>query len=62
MNKIYRMPNGRKYRFAEGQVPAGAVLIEKKKPVEEKAEKKPAPKKKAKAVKPSNKARAVKTK
>jgi len=53
MNKVYRMPNGRKYRFADGQVPEGAVLIEKKKP-----EKKPA----NKAKKPANKARKAATK
>ena len=42
MNKVYRMPNGRKYRFADGQVPEGAVLIEKKKKKPEKKTKKPA--------------------
>ena len=57
MNKVYRMPNGRKYRFADGQVPEGAVLIEKKKKPEEKA-KKPA----NKAKKPANKARKAATK
>ncbi len=51
MNKVYRMPNGRKYRFKEKDVPAGAVLIEKKKPEE-----------KAKAKKPANKARKAATK
>ena len=56
MNKVYRMPNGRKYRFKEKDVPAGAVLIEKKKP-EEKA-KKPV----NKAKKPANKARKAATK
>lgn len=54
MNKVYRMPNGRKYRFKEKDVPADAVLIEKKKP-EEKA-------KKPKAKKPANKARKAATK
>ena len=54
MNKVYRMPNGWKYRFKEKDVPAGAVLIEKKKP-EEKA-------KKPKAKKPANKARKAATK
>lgn len=53
MNKVYRMPNGRKYRFKEKDVPAGAVLIEKK--PEEKA-------KKPKAKKPANKARKAATK
>lgn len=50
MNKVYRMPNGRKYRFADGQVPEGAVLIEKKKKPEKKAKK------------PANKARKAATK
>ena len=57
MNKVYRMPNGRKYRFKEKDVPVGAVLIEKEKPVDEKA-KKPA----NKAKKPANKARKAATK
>ena len=29
MLRIYRMPNGRTYRFEEGQQPAAAVLVER---------------------------------
>lgn len=46
MLRIYRMPNGNLYQFEDGDVPAGAELVEEKK-----AETK------TKAVKPANKAR-----
>ena len=45
MLKVYRMPNGRTFQFDDKDVPAGAVLVEKKKE---------APKNKA--VRPKNKA------
>lgn len=52
MLKIYEMPNGKKYRFKEGEAPAGAVLVGQK-----------AVEPSNKAVKPANKARkAVKKK
>lgn len=47
MLKIYRMPNGHLYQFEDGDVPAGAVLVEAEKKAETKT----------KAVKPANKAR-----
>ena len=54
MLKVYKMPNGRKYRFEEGNAPAGAILISAEtKPTE--PAKKEAPAKKA--TKPANKAR-----
>ena len=48
MIRVYKMPNGKKYRFEETDAPAEAVLVEK-------AKAKPVPQKKAK--KPVNKAR-----
>lgn len=39
MNKVYRMPNGKLYRFAEGEVPAGAEPVEKAVKAENKAKK-----------------------
>lgn len=55
MLKVYMMPNGRKYRFAEKDVPSGAVPVE--------AVKEKAVEPSNKAVKPANKARkAVKKK
>lgn len=66
--KVYIMPDGRKYQFADDQVPEGAVLASKKK-AEKKPEKKPekkieekkaAPKNKAK--KPANKSKKAATK
>ena len=52
MLKVYMMPNGKKYRFREGDVPAGAVPVVKEKAVEPSN----------KAVKPKNKARKAATK
>lgn len=49
----YKMPNGRTYQFAEGDVPAGAVPVAVKAAPEVKAVKKPS----NKAVKPQNKTR-----
>ena len=46
MLKVYRMPNGKKYRFKEGEVPEGAVLVGQK-----------AVEPSNKAVKPANKSR-----
>lgn len=65
--KIYIMPNGRKYQFADDKVPKGAVLVEKKKPVpalkpEKKAEKKEEPAKANKAKKTANKSKKAATK
>lgn len=56
MNKVYRMPNGRLYRFSNGEVPAGAVPVEKATPVETAKPVEP------KAKKPANKARKAATK
>ena len=54
MVKIYRMPNGKKYRFREDEVPAGAVLVEAEQKTVEPSDK---------TRKPANKARkAVKKK
>ena len=56
--KIYVMPDGRKYQFADDKVPEGAVLIGKKaekKPEKKVEEKKAEPKNKAK--KPANKSK-----
>lgn len=54
MIKIYRMPNGKKYRFRENEAPAEAVLVETEKKAVEPSEK---------TRKPANKARkAVKKK
>ena len=58
--KIYVMPNGKKYRFADKDVPAEAVLFEpkaKETPVEPKAKEVP-----NKAKKPVNKAKKAATK
>ncbi len=68
MLKVYKMPNGHKYRFDDSNVPPGAVLVSPKpkkaeKPAKtEKTEKKAAPKKSNKAKKPSNKAKKAATK
>lgn len=65
MLRVYKMPNGHKYRFDDSNVPEGAVLVspKPKKPAKpEKAEKKAAPKKSNKAKKPSNKAKKAETK
>lgn len=51
MIKVYRMPNGHKYRFEETDAPAGAVLVTKR-PAEKAAVKKP-----NKAKKSANKAK-----
>lgn len=59
MLKVYKMPNGRKYRFDDGDVPEGAVLVS---PKPEKPKKKAAPKKSNKAKTPSNKAKKAETK
>lgn len=32
MLRVYRMPNGRKYRYEEGEAQAGAVLVGRSKP------------------------------
>ena len=56
---IYVMPNGRKYRFSDDEVPAGAVKVEKKAKKQPEPEKKPA--KKA-AAKPKNKAKTASNK
>ena len=53
MIKIYKMPNGKLYRYDEAKAPKEAVLFETDKKVEEKAEKPAEPKKKEAA----NKAR-----
>ena len=58
--KIYIMPDGRKYQFADDKVPEGAVLAKKKKPEKKIEEKKAAPKNKAK--KPANKSKKVEKK
>ena len=57
--KIYIMPDGKKYQFADDKVPEGAVLAKKKKP-EKIEEKKAEPKNKAK--KPANKSKKVEKK
>ena len=64
MLRIYKMPNGRKYRFDDADVPAGAVLVGPK-PEEPAPKKKPAKKaaeKPNKAKKTSNKAKKAETK
>lgn len=62
--KIYIMPDGKKYQFADDKVPEGAVLAKKKKPEKKPEkkieEKKAAPKNKAK--KPANKSKKAATK
>ena len=65
--KVYIMPDGRKYQFADDKVPEGAVLAKKKaekkpeqKPEKIIEEKKAAPKNKAK--KPANKSKKAATK
>ena len=62
--KVYRMPNGRTYRFADKEVPPGAVLVEKK--AEKKEEETPVETKAkttaTKARKTVNKAKKVETK
>lgn len=58
--KVYIMPDGRKYQFADDKVPEGAVLAHPKKKVEKVEEKKAAPKNKAK--KPANKSKKAATK
>lgn len=62
--KVYRMPNGRRYRFADDKVPPGAILEEKK--VEKKEEETPVETKTKttanKAKKPANKAKKAETK
>lgn len=62
--KVYIMPDGRKYQFADDKVPEGAVLASKKKtekkPEKKIEEKKAAPKNKAK--KPANKSKKAATK
>lgn len=58
MLKVYRMPNGHKYKFEENLAPAGAVLIEKKTKEPETKTKKTA----NKAKKTSNKSKKVETK
>ena len=39
MIKVYKMPNGKLYRFNEGEAPAGAVPVEKAVKAENKAKK-----------------------
>ena len=54
MLKVYKMPNGRRYRFDDSDVPEGAVLVgEKPKAPAKKA----TPKKSNKAKSPANKAK-----
>ena len=62
--KVYKMPNGRKYRFDEDNVPEGAELVKKPKTIEPKVEPKaePKPKTSAKKVEPKNKAKKADTK
>lgn len=66
MLRVYKMPNGRKYRFDDSEVPQGAVLVEKKqkpKPKEtakEETGEKAAEKKPNKAKKPANKSKSKK--
>lgn len=61
--KVYRMPNGRTYRFADKDVPPGAVLVEKAKKKEEKTPVETKAKTTAnKAKKPANKAKKAETK
>lgn len=55
MLKVYMMPNGRKYRFADEDVPAGAVQVYPK--PKKTAKKSSAKSNKAKT--PSNKAKKV---
>ena len=52
---IYKMPNGRRYKFEDGTAPAEAVKVVKKAKAKPKAEPKPETKEKAK--KPVNKAK-----
>ena len=59
--KVYKMPNGKRYRFAEGKAPACAVPIEAEKlEQKEPEEKAKAPQNKAR--KPANKAKKAVTK
>ena len=60
--KVYVMPNGKKYRYKDNEVPPGAVLFGKKEeqkeePIKEKAKELP-----KKAKKPANKAKKAATK
>lgn len=61
MLRVYKMPNGRKYRFDDSEVPQGAVLVEKKPKPKKTAKKetgeKAAEKKPNKSRKPANKAK-----
>lgn len=61
MLKVYKMPNGRKYRFEEGHAPEGAVLVgEKQKPkktAKKETGEKAQEKKPNKSRKPANKAK-----
>ena len=55
--KVYVMPNGKKYRYKDNEVPPGAVLFKKEEPIEEKAKEVP-----NKAKRPVNKAKKAATK
>ncbi len=60
MLRVYKMPNGRKYRFEEGNAPEGAVLVgghKPKKTVKKETGEKAQEKKPNKSRKTANKAK-----
>lgn len=59
--KVYVMPNGKKYRYKDNEVPPGAVLFKKEEPKEEPVEEK-AKEVPNKAKRPVNKAKKAATK
>lgn len=63
MLKRYKMPNGRTYQFADGEIPEGAVEVKAKaEPKAESAVEEKATKPKNKSIFPANKAKGVKKK
>ena len=60
MIKVYLMPNGRKYRYNDGDVPQGAIPVVAEQKAAEALNK--AQKPENKAVKPANKAKKAATK
>ena len=63
--KVYVMPNGKKYRFKDSDVPKDAVLVEAQKkigPVDEKPVEPKAKETENKAKKPANKSKKAATK
>ena len=62
MLRVYRRPNGCKYRYEEGEAPAGAVLVGRSKPkktAKKETGEKAQEEKPNKSKKPANKAKKV---